>query len=65
MNRSTQEFLQGVEIILSTQPNACLSAEHDVIYFGGYVPEDFTSKQLDELCKMGWYEEYDSRAPYV
>ena len=65
MTQSTKEFLRGAEMILSTQPGADFSAEHDVIYFGGYVPEDFTSEQLDELEELGWFEQYDSWATYV
>ncbi len=65
MNSRTQKILRGIEIILSVQPETDFCAEHDIIYFGSYTPEDFTPEQLKELDELGWREEVDSWSHYV
>ena len=65
MTRCTKDILRGVEIILSVQPDADFSADHDVIYFGAYIPEDFTQEQLTELRKLVWFEQFGWWATFV
>ena len=64
-NRCTQEFIRGMEIILSVQPDTTIAAEHDIFYCGSYLPEEFTQEQLNELEQLGWFENCDSWATHV
>lgn len=58
---------KGLDILLSyhgktEQTNWMLSAEHDVVYFGGPLQHEVTEEHKAELDSYGfhWSDEYDS-----
>lgn len=57
-NVKTQNFLQGVQVILTYQPNAEFMAHsNDTISFGNYNPTQLTEDELVWMDLWGWYEE--------
>lgn len=62
---STSDVLHGIRLILKYQIAATFSADHDIIYFGAYKPEQMTEAELEQMDEWGWREEYDSWAKHI
>jgi hypothetical protein len=53
-------ILSGMNLIAKYEPDADLSAEHDIIWFGHYQPDLMTEEEREQMKRWGWHEDMES-----